>query len=219
MSRASKPSNYGAWWFENGYGPDWYAQLYAGRQRVHASFQRWVRQTEERDGALTHVLEVGCGCAVHYPLFFSDKRYVGIDISAKEIAWCQSNNRFVEHEYNCLDIIEEMQRDESQLRRRYDLVFSHAVIDHIYDIDAFLKALKECSVRWLYLTAYRGWFPELQDHIYTWSEPHTCFYNDLSPSRLREQLYDLGCRDVRVEARDTGESFIPQETVAIARVE
>jgi hypothetical protein len=208
-----KPANYGTWWRTHPHGAAWYADIYAARQGVHDAFIAWVKAMEKVVGRpFGSVLEVGCGCAVVYPAVFSGKNYVGYDISEKEIAWCKVNRAFAGREFLCGDFIVQNERPAE----KFDLVFSHAVIDHVYDADAFVAALVQQSKGWIYLTSYRGWFPQQDEHVYWWSEENTCYYNNLSASRLLTQLHFLGCTNVQVMPFDTG-GTIPQETIVSAK--
>jgi SAM-dependent methyltransferase len=219
-----KPANYGTWWRTHPHGAAWYADIYAARQSVHDAFIAWVKATERAAGRpFGSVLEVGCGCAVVYPDVFAGRHYTGFDISEKEIAWCKVNRAFAGRAFICGDFISDGARlcreEPSQgLEARDDLVFSHAVIDHVYDAEAFVDALVKQSKGWLYLTAYRGWFPKQDEHVYHWDDATTCYYNDLSSSKLLTQLHFLGCTNVQVMPFATGKAEIPQETVIIARV-
>lgn len=79
--------------------------------------------------------------------------------------------------------------------------------------------------RWLYLTSYCGYFPDLADHRYDWNDEHTCFFNVVSPARVRSILTDAGHHHyvgpseslVTSELRDR----VPtkRELVVMARVE
>jgi hypothetical protein len=207
-----KPPTYGQWWARQSRGAPWYAEIFAARQSIHDAFIAWVTATEQREAPFQSVLEVGCGCAVVYPGVFAERDYMGYDVSWKEIAWCRAN-RTGRARYRCGDFLVEMERPTE----KFDLVFSHAVVDHVYDVEVFIEACVKQSTRWVYLTAYRGWFPELTEHRYLWDERTTSFYNDLSPSAVLAQLHALGCMGVRVEPVETGKPEIPLETVIIAR--
>lgn len=211
-TRMSKPPTYGDWWRTNEKGLEWYEEIFETRRHVHAQFLRWMEQKREEGIEIDSVLEVGCGRAVMYADHFRDLRYVGYDISAKEIEWCRQNRANPRHAYVAGDIIED------GLDERFDLVYSHAVIDHIYDVDRFLEALVACSRGWIYVTAYRGWFPDLADHVYSWSEEHRCFYNDVSARKLRAKLESLGCAAVEVRPLPTQKTEIVEETVVTAHV-
>jgi hypothetical protein len=87
----------------------------------------------------------------------------------------------------------------------------------VYDIDRFLAALAGASRKWLYVSAYRGWFPELSEHVYRWHENDTCYYNDLSPQASARVLESVGSAEVKTYPLATGRTDIPFETVVTAR--
>jgi SAM-dependent methyltransferase len=209
-----KPANYGVWWNTNNLDEAWYRQIFEPRRAVHMAFLRWVKEIEAREGMFSSVLEVGCGRGVVYPDAFAGdgKLYTGYDVSAKEIEWCKKHRALPGHEYLSGDFI--VDQDVG----KHDLVFAHAVVDHVYDADAFLTRVVQASLRWVYVTAYKSWSPQLKEHVYVWDPTSTCFYNDLAPERVRELLVKLGCRDIRVEPFWTGNKPCPQETLIVARV-
>src|SRR5581483_10329906 len=102
------------------------------------------------------------------------------------------------HEYVCADFI------TAPVKEQFDLVFSSGTLDNCYDIDAALASMVRHSRKWIAATFYRGWFPDLAEHRYAWSDQHTCFYNDASPARLRRALEALGCRDITIEPIEAG---------------
>jgi SAM-dependent methyltransferase len=204
-----KPPNYGEWWNTNAKGVAWYQEIHHARESIHEAFVRWVAERDRADDPIRSVLEIGCGRGVCYPELFADRRYVGCDISRKEIEWCRTNRSNPSHEYLAADFIAD------GIDERFDLVFAHAVIDHVYDIDAFLRAVVNASNRWVYLTAYRGWFPNRRTHRYRWGEQEACFYNDLSPARIHSVLTALGCHSVRVSCSETVIEPIGRETVIV----
>jgi len=208
----AKPETYGSWWNTNEKGRDWYEEIFRARQVVHDAFLDWVRSLDAQGRGPRSILEVGCGRAVAYAEFFKDCRYFGFDLSAKEIEWCRVNRARPGHEFGHGDVI------EASFAEKFDLVFSHAVVDHVYDINAFLAALVGASSGWIYVTSYRGWFPDLASHLYRWSEADTCFYNDISASETEALLGRCGCRDIRIFPLETLKAEIPRETVILAHV-
>ncbi len=205
-----KPANYGDWWNTNTKDVAWYQEIHDAREPVHDAFLRWLREHDRPEDPIRSVLEIGCGCAVLYPTVFADRRYVGYDISRKEIEWCRANRNNARHEYVVGDFITD------GIDERFDLVLAHAVIDHVYSVDEFLRAAVDATNRWVYLTAYRGWFPDLGKHRYSWSEHDTCFYNDLSPLRIHRALTALGCRPVLVAPSEAVIEPIGHEMVIVA---
>ncbi|MBU0706724.1 class I SAM-dependent methyltransferase [Patescibacteria group bacterium] len=195
----AREQEYGRWWNENGLDVSWYRHaLFEPRRAIHEAFVAWT----EAHGPFSRVLEVGCGCAFFYPEVFSEAQYMGVDISAKEIGWSRGNDPRGHHTYLCGDITKMVGVDIEP--EGFDLVFSHAVVDHVPDVDLFLQACVRASRGRVYLTSYRGWFPELATHRQCWSPAHTCFYNDLSPSRVEECLNLLGCQGITVAKADNG---------------
>lgn len=207
-----KPINYGKWWCENEGGLDWYTWMYNTRQKMHTDMLNWLENIENQGESITSIVDFGCGVGVGYCDHFEHKRYVGVDLSPKNIQWCQENRKNPNHEYLCLDHI------TTPIKEKFDLVFSSGTIDNSYDIDQYLLSMVRQSRKWIYLTCYRGWFPDLLTHKYTWSEVHQCFYNDISPAQIRQTLINLGCQNVIVEPRKTGNQDIPYETRIIAYI-
>jgi len=85
-------------------------------------------------------------------------------------------------------------------------------------MDAFLYQMVKASKHYIYATAYRGWFPNLNNHHYNWNEGDGCFYNDISPHRVEELLENIGCYDIKITPLKTGNEAIPYETLITAVV-
>ncbi len=210
-----RPSGYGTWWRNHGGGPKWYAWMYEDRRKMHEDFLKWVGAREQQGDFMQTILDLGCGVGVGYHEAFAAKRYVGVDLSERNVLWCREQRRNPLHEYQCADFVAE------PLKERFDLVFSSGTLDNCYDIDTGLRAMVRHAGKWIYATFYRGWFPDLGEHRYQWSVEHTCFYNDASPQRIRETLEQAGCQDITVEpvvAAGSDRRAIPFETRVIARV-
>lgn len=210
--REWKPKDYGQWWENHKGGLDWYKWMYDGRSRMHKDMIRWVEARERAGESIASIADFGCGLGVGYCDDFADKEYIGIDLSERNIQWCHANRNNHRHRYYCMDFIAE------PLRQKVDLAFSSGTVDNSYDIDASLRSLVRSSKKWIYLTFYRGWFPDLEEHIYDWSDEHYCFYNDVSAPRIRQTLSALGCEGIVVEPVATEREDIPFETRVIARV-
>jgi len=208
-----KPSTYGEWWDNNNLDESWYSSIFDVRPRAYQYFMDWFSGLIRRGGQIDSVLEVGCGRGQPYTRLFEGYDYHGADISTKEIAYCQEKypngwNRFFQ-----ADAIKD------DLRGPYDVVFSHAVVDHVYDINLFLQKLAQASKGWLYISSYRGWFPRLTYHEYEWYDPCTSFLNNLSPIETRRALEAVGCTDVEIYPLFVGNKAdqIPLEMVITAR--
>ncbi len=207
-----KPPAYGSWWEQNPGGLDWYIWMYESRQPAHDSLLAFVAERESAGDRVHNILDVGCGCAVGYADAFRDRRYVGMDLSEKEVAWCREHRAHTDHDYICADVVADAPTEQ------FDLVFSQGTIDNTWDINAYLRGLVRYSRKWIVLTAYRGWFPDLPEHRYTMDPNTSIFYNDISPAETRVVLEALGCTDIRIEPLAMNSTEIPFETRIIARV-
>jgi hypothetical protein len=78
------------------------------------------------------------------------------------------------------------------INQEYDLVFSHAVIDHVYDIDAFLLNLVKSCKKYAYINAYRGYFPDLEKHEMKWRDDDNCYYNKISIKQIQNIFLNNG---------------------------
>lgn len=206
-----RPVDYGQFWRDHDGGLDWYTWMFDGRREMHRSLVAWVRQRDQEGDTIESIADFGCGLGVGYCEDFADKRYFGIDISQQNVLWCRRNRKNSSHEYRCSDFVGE------PLPKPVDLVFSSGTLDNVYDIDAALKTMVNSSRKWIRVTFYRGWFPDLNEHQYSWSKEHGCFYSDVSPRRIREVLTESGCTDIQIEPIRTGRSDIAFETLVVAR--
>ena len=176
-------ANYGKIWQEK-LGDEqiqWYEGMHKSCLKMHDDFKEFLR--EKRPSS---ILEIGCG-AGYYPInlkdLFIDKEYVGIDISETAIEFCKSRSPF---NFICTDFL------KKNIDRKFDLIFSHALIDHVYDIDLFIeKIIKSCN-RFVYVTAYRGYFPDLEKHVMRRNNLEGTYYNDVSIKQLTKKFMDMG---------------------------
>ncbi len=176
-------ANYGKIWQEK-LGDEqiqWYEGMHKSCLKMHDDFKEFLR--EKRPSS---ILEIGCG-AGYYPInlkdLFIDKEYVGIDISETAIEFCKSRSSF---NFICTDFL------KKNIDRKFDLIFSHALIDHVYDIDLFIeKIIKSCN-RFVYVTAYRGYFPDLEKHVMRRNNLEGTYYNDVSIKQLTKKFMDMG---------------------------
>lgn len=211
MNTRPKPAEYGRWWNTNSEDEQWYRQIFKLRERAHLAFLDWYSGLVKQGEPALSILEVGCGRAYPYARIFKAMDYNGTDISEKEITYCQET--YGTERFFVSDVISHVPT------RTYDVVFSHAVIDHVYDIPAFLLQLAKLSRGWLYVSGYWGWFPTLTEHSYRWDQRVTCYYNQISPRSAKASLELAGCRDVQVFPVYVGNQadHIDFETVITAR--
>jgi len=124
---------------------------------------------------------------------FSGIEYTGIDISKPAIALCKKKS---DCEFIAGDFI------KMNLSRKYDFVFSHEVIDHVYDPDLFLVKILKATRKYAYISAYRGYFPELIKHKMEWDDYHGCNQNELSVNQIKNVLKDNGLTDDEFVVRE-----------------
>lgn len=160
----------------------WYNDIHNQNTELHNNFVEYVQSKDD----IKTILEIGCGTGV-YPIqhtdLFDNKEYTGIDFSKPNIEFCKKNSSF---EFIQGDFL------KMNMDKKYDLVYSHAVIDHIYDIDEFLQRIVKSCGKYAYVNAYRGFFPDLNDHKMNWRDNDGCYYNDLSVKKIKKTLLDSG---------------------------
>jgi SAM-dependent methyltransferase len=206
------PANFGFWWEKEESDLNWYDWMFQYRLGVHQEFVAWLKSQEQMSIDFLRVLEVGCGRGVFYPQFFSRKHYTGLEYSKRNTDWLIEHRAWRNHDYQNADIADWASEE------KFDLVFSSGTIDNVPDMDGFIRGMVKNSRGKIYLTAYRGWFPDLQDHKISWSDATGAFYNDISPSRIEMLLNELGCKNIAIAALPTGRAEIPYETVISADV-
>lgn len=172
-------SPYGKSWTKDN---EWYNEIHNSNPLLHRDFVRYFQEKKD----VKTVLEIGCGTGI-YPIqmkeFFAGMKYTGIDISQTAIDYCKKNSQ---HEFICGDFI------KMDFKQTYDLVYSHAVVDHVYDIDAFISKIVKITKKYAYINSYRGYFPDLKKHKMTWDGHDGCYYNDLSIQQTQENLLRSG---------------------------
>ena len=164
---------------------DWYAHIHDINYLLHEDFVEYLKNKND----VKSILEIGCGTGIYpirYKELFENIQYTGIDISSPAIDYCKKNSSF---EFICGDII------DMEFDRKFDLVFSHAVIDHVYDISKFVSKIVDATEKYAYVNSYRGYFPELPNHKMTWDGYEACYFNDISTSKIRELLLEKGLEE------------------------
>lgn len=175
----SKPE-YGKRWPEQTI--DWYKKIHNENDLIHEHFKKYLSSKND----VKSILEIGCGKGI-YPIFnkeiFQNMEYVGIDISPTAIDYCKENSDF---EFLCGDFI------KMKLDRKFDLIYSHAVVDHVYDIDAFISQIIDHTKHYTFINSYRGYFPNLKSHTMKWDGYEGCYFNDLSIEQIHKLLLKKG---------------------------
>jgi len=186
-------SSYGKTWQEKEGGEqiDWYNRMHESHKIQHQDFVRYIKTRNNLETAL----EVGCGTGV-YPIklkeLFANIKYTGTDISETAIKQCKKNSPF---EFFAADFI------KLNISRKFDCVFSHAVVDHVYDMDEFVTKIVNSTKKYAYITAYRGFFPDLKKHKMNWNDADGSYYNDFSIIQIKKKFKEIGLNENEFNVR------------------
>lgn len=179
-TRLFKKIPYGKYWQE--IDSTDYDTWFQARPDLHRSFVNFLKDKAD----VRTVLEVGCGNGA-YPItlkeLFLDKEYEGVDFGSPAIEFCRKHSDFKFHLGDFITM---------KLDKKYDLVFSHAVIDHVYDIEAFLSKIVQVCNKYAFISSYRGYFPDRKKHVMLWDNQMGCYFNDLSPEEIKKHLLKCG---------------------------
>lgn len=167
----------------------WYEKLERGAQKIGVwkPFMLWVEQNLKD---ITSVLEVGGGSCVVLRQLFADIEFAGFDISEQITNWCNENYTNPKHGYVMGDF------EKYDLDQKFDLVFSMSCIDHVHDIDKFLESCVKASKKYIYIIAYRGYYPDLKEHIIK-KHRRGFITNDLAICKVEDTLNNLGVSQVK----------------------
>lgn len=164
---------------------EWYKQIYASNFLIHEHFKKYLKSKND----IKTILEIGCGKGV-YPIFnkelFDDLNYTGIDISHTAIDFCKQNSKFT---FLCDDFI------KMKMNNKFDLVYTHAVVDHVYDIDEFISKIIDKTNHYAYINSYRGFFPELKNHKMQWDGYEGCYFNNISIKQIKNLFSSKGLHE------------------------
>ena len=177
---------------------EWYEKIHDENIQLHKNFSDYlgIKRT-----SIKTILEVGCGTGVYpikYKKLFSDLEYTGIDFSETNVGYCKQNSEF---HFISGDFI------KMKVNQEYDLVYSHAVVDHVYDIDAFVMNLVKSCKKFAYINAYRGFFPDLEEHEMKWRDEDNCYYNKISLKQIETLLLnnEITKNQFNIRSQENGE--------------
>lgn len=209
VSVRPRPANFGRFWQEKGIDVHWYDSFFEYRRQSHELFSGWVHSAIDRLG-IGSALEIGVGLSSFYREgVFRDTSFTGIDVIPQVVSYLNQHAR-PKHRYLAADVTIDSLED-----CKADLVYSHASIDNIPDVFAFLAGAARLTGKYLFITNYRGFFPELRQHRIL-TDSSTCVaFNDLSPTALEESAKGLGFGTVAVVPYLTGREDIPVETALV----
>jgi len=199
-------SEYGKWWQQESVTEKLYDNIWKRRPGLHNDLKNFIMERKN----IENILEIGCGDG-GYPIklkkLFEGKQYTGIDISKPAIESCKKKSNF---EFICSDFL------KFHFEKKFDLVFSNAVIDHIYDIDLFLKKIMDLTKKYAYINAYRGYNPNLEKHVMKWEKKLSCYHNELSHKQIINLFLknDLSKNEFSIRPIQVGENAnFPIQTI------
>ncbi len=172
------PENYGSVWQR--LGLEEYQGWHRDRIGYHKDFMAWMKDKE-----IETVLEVGCGYGL-YPIehkeLFDGMVYTGIDLSLAGINHCNTNTdcryfRFIYGDFINLT-----------WGQQYDLIFAHAVIDHVYDPNTFAQLIARATKKYGFIGLYHGYHPGLENHKMEWIKALDCYNTQISAPELSRAL-------------------------------
>lgn len=175
-SMITAPEGYGKVW--QGQPNDYWVGMYDEQAPYHALFLQGLDLNRHH---IKTVLEVGCGSGV-YPIrnahALEGLTYTGVDISKSAIEYAKEHStaEFIEADFL-----------QWQDDRVFDLVFSHSVLDHVYDPDEFLRKIvaKTGKLAFISSPSISGKATELfQD----WNADLGFYLNTIPLSRVRYVL-------------------------------
>ena len=102
--------------------------------------------------------------------------------------------------------------------KKADIVMSSGTIDNTYDVPLFIEQMVSAAEKYIYISAYKGWFPEVEQHIYKYEKESGYYNNIISPSAVCRQLRKLGCTEISARPIMTGHDDIPFETEIFAKI-
>ena len=177
---------------------EWYEKIHDENIQLHKNFSDYlgIKRT-----SIKTILEVGCGTGVYpikYKKLFNNLEYTGIDFSETNVKYCKQNSKF---HFISGDFI------KMKIEQKYDLVYSHAVVDHVYDIDAFVMNLVKSCKKFAYINAYRGFFPDLEEHEMKWRDEDNCYYNKISLKQIEALLLknEITKNQFNIRSQENGE--------------
>ena len=189
----------------------WYEEIHNSNNLLHENFIQYFNQIKPN---IQSVLEVGCGTGVYaikHKDIFQNLDYTGIDFSETNIEYCKNNSKF---KFVNGDFI------KMETKTQFDLVFSHAVVDHVYDIDMFLTNLIKSCKKYAYINSYRGFFPDINKHEMKWRDDDNCYYNNISIKQVKKLLLEEGLseKEFIIRKQKSGQTQKDLETQLVIEI-
>ena len=171
--------------------PEYFSKIFDTIPKIHSDLINFINSNDD----IKTILEIGCGTAnfsAKFPKILEDKDYTGLDISENNIKFCKETYK---HNFICADFL------KIELEKNFDLIFTEAVVDHVYDIDLFIEKVVKTTKKYAYIHSYRGFFPELEKHEMDWRDDDGIYYNKLSVKQIKNTLIKCGLDESEFKIR------------------
>ena len=155
-----------------------YEEMFNNRKLTHDIFKEWVKELE-----IKSALEIGGGLSQHKALF---KHYLNIDI-----------NKNLKEDYN---INEDFLNYRT--KKKYELVFSHAVLDHIKNPNEFILKSIRISKKYVFHSIYRGLQRQSLNHLHPIIDKNNYLYNQLSEFEIKRLLKDFNSTIIKLSNKN-----------------
>ena len=70
-----------------------------------------------------------------------------------------------------------------------------------YDMDEFVTKIVNSTKKYAYITAYRGFFPDLKKHKMNWNDVDGSYYNDFSIIQIKKKFKEIGLNENEFNVR------------------
>lgn len=207
-----KPLNYGSFWKKKTELYDWFVWMFNHRKLVHNEFFKFFDKIKLKGEKITSIMDIGCGIGHGYTEQYKDIDYIGIDLNINSINLAKKNNVNHKHRFIYHDFLHD------KMIKKADIVMSSGTIDNTYDVPLFIEQMVSAAEKYIYISAYKGWFPEVEQHIYKYEKESGYYNNIISPSAVCRQLRKLGCTEISARPIMTGHDDIPFETEIFAKI-
>lgn len=172
--------DFGTIWQEK--DANWYESIVNEMPYIHTKFLDWYSNQN-----IFSAFEIGCGTGGYYNIL-NGIEYVGIDISKSAINEAQ---KIDSNSFFCEDLL------SMKIEKKYDLVFSHSVVDHTPDIDTFFQKSIELSSKFIYHSAYQSISNSSKQHTSKFEPAWNIFYNNISIPKIEKLSKDLNCKSFK----------------------
>lgn len=186
---------------------EWYKWMYDSRIDINSEIIKW---TNEKSDEICSIADFGCGIGVGFSEAFSDKKFIGLDISERNINWCNNNYNNSKHSYVSSDF------SIAPLAEKVDLVICNGTLENVLDINKAMESMVLSSNKWIYAAGCSGWHPSLKSHKYDWREEWGCNSSLISPIEAKNTLKALGCEEINIFPFKQQRGC--EDTIIIARV-